>query len=302
MAVYTELTRADAERIARAHGLGEVRAVHGVLAGSVNSNFFVDADRRVFVRIYEEQTDEGLEYERALLAHLAALEVPRRVAGPAMYVAGKPIGVFEVIDGEELCQRIVTEAHAHAVGAFLARAHLAGSSFPIRREGRFTRADVRKRYDAVRALDRPELRDGLIALGRALDEVDAAWDETLPRGVIHGDLFRDNVRWDGARIAGVLDWESASDGLYTYDLAVAILAWCWDDAMRDDLASAMKRGYASVRPLEAREERFLRTALLAAAARFTTTRITDYHLRDGAAQVKKDWRRFLARLTAVMNG
>jgi homoserine kinase type II len=301
VAVYTELSPSDAERIARAHGLGPVRAIHGVLAGSVNSNFFIDADRRVFARIYEEQDDDGVAYERALLEHLAALPVPRRVEGAAVRVANKPVGVFEVIEGEELCQRLVDAERAAAVGAFLARAHLAGASFPVRRDGRFTRADVRRRYEHVRSLDRPELADGLIVLGRALDEVDGAWDASLPSGVIHGDLFRDNVRWQGGAISGVLDWESASDGLFAYDLAVAILAWCFDDTMRWDLVRAMQDGYERVRPMEARERGFMRVASIAAAARFTTTRITDYHLREGAQQVKKDWRRFLARLTAVMD-
>jgi homoserine kinase type II len=151
----------------------------------------------------------------------------------------------------------------------------------------------------VAALDRAELRDGVRVLFATLGEVDASWDASLPGGVIHGDLFRDNLRWEDDRIVGVLDWESASDGLLLYDLSVTMLAWCFDDHMRWDLARAMFDGYRSTRELEPRERSFVRTALLAAAARFTVTRITDYHLREGSAHVKKDWRRFLARLEAV---
>lgn len=305
MAVYTELSIEDAARVARAHGLGEAREVHGVLAGSVNSNFLLDTDRgRFFARIYEEQDTDGVAYEWALLAHLGAagLPVPRRVEGPgpgSLRIAGKPTAVFEVIHGEEVCQRLVDAERAAAVGSLLARAHRATATFEERREGRFTRADVRRRLEEVAALGRPELGEAVGTLRATLDEVDAAWDRTLPSGVIHGDLFRDNVRWEGQRIVGALDWESASDGLFVYDLAVAILAWCYGDAPQWPLAAAMVGGYASVRPLEPDEGAFLRTALMAAAARFTTTRITDYHLREGSTQVKKDWRRFYDRLGAV---
>ncbi|MGF1467269.1 MAG: homoserine kinase [Sandaracinaceae bacterium] len=305
MAVYTELSLAMADRVAREHGLGGARGVEPVLAGSVNSNFFVDADaRRVFVRIYEEQDIEGLAYEWSLLTHLqrAGLPVPVRVSGPgpgSLRVAGKPLGVFEVIGGDESCQARIDEGRAEAVGAFLGRAHRAGQTFPIRRQGRFGRPALRARVAEVKALRRAELADALQEVGGALDAVDAAWDTSLPSGIVHGDLFRDNVRWEGPRIVGALDWESASHGLYVYDLAVCLLSWCYGDAFRWDLARAMARGYEGVRPLEWAERRFLPVALTAAAARFTITRITDYHLRAGSAQVHKDYRRFLARLRLV---
>lgn len=304
VAVYTSLSLADADQLARAHGLGAARRVEGVAAGSVNSNFLLDADRRVFARIYEEQDADGVAYEWALLAHLeaAGLPVPVRVRGSepgALRVDGKPTALFEIVGGEEVCQRMVDEARAAAVGGLLARAHRAGEGFERRRAGRFTRADVRARLEGIAALDREELREATTRLREVLDEVDASWDPSLPQGVVHGDLFRDNVRWSDSTVVGVLDWESASDGLYVYDLAVTILAWCFDDGLRWDLARAMTRAYAAARPLEPNEEGQLRTALLAASARFTVTRITDYHLREGATQVKKDWRRFAARLEAV---
>lgn len=305
MAIYTELSLEDADRITRAHGLGAARAVVGVPAGSVNSNFFVDADaRRVFVRIYEEQEADGVEHEWALLDHLRAggLPVPARIVGPppgAVRVAGKPTAVFEIAGGEEICQRMVDRGRARAIGALLARTHAVGASFPRRRGGRFTRADVRRRLDGVAARDRPELREAVGTLYATLDRLDAEWPAGLPGGVVHGDLFRDNVRWDGDAVVCVLDWESAADDAFVYDLAVTMLAWCCGDALDAGLMDAMRAGYEGERPLEAAEAAALPLALQAAAARFTVTRITDYHLRAEGAQVAKDWRRFYARLLAV---
>ncbi len=306
VAVYTKLTLADADRIARAHELGAARGVIGVPAGSVNSNYLVDTDAgRRFVRIYEEQGADGVAYEWALLDHLAdaGLPVPRRVPGTApgeLQVAGKPTAVFELVGGDEICQAGVTPAHARAVGGFLARAHDAGARFERRRPSRFGRAQVRARLATVEALDRPELRAATAELRATLDALDRDEDPGLPCGVIHGDLFRDNVRWRApTAIEAALDWESAADGPLVFDLAVAILAWCYGDALEPALVGAMRDGYEALRPLDARERAGLHHALLGAAARFTVTRITDYHLRDGADQVKKDWRRFLDRLHAV---
>ncbi|MBX3270038.1 MAG: homoserine kinase [Sandaracinaceae bacterium] len=305
MAIYTELSLEEADRISRAHGLGAALGVEGVPAGSVNSNFFVDTEaRRVFVRIYEEQEADGVEHEWALLDHLrgAGLPVPARVAGAApgeLRVAGKPTAVFEVVGGHEVCQRMVGPARARAVGALLARAHLAAPGFHRRRAGRFTRADVRRRLDGVAALDRPELREAVGVLYTTLDELDGTWPAELPGGVVHGDLFRDNVRWEGDAIACVLDWESAADDAFVYDLAVTTLAWCFGDTLEAPLVEAMWAGYEAVRPLSDREARARPLALRAAAARFTVTRITDYHLRSGGAQVTKDWRRFYRRLLCV---
>lgn len=306
VAVYTPLPHEEADRIARAHGLGAARRVRGVIAGSVNSNYFVETDRRrVFVRIYEDQEVEGVAYEWALLTHLLerGLPVPQRVEGPApgeLRVAGKPVAAFEVLEGDEVCQAMVDVGRARAVGGILASAHRAGSSFGRPRAGRFGTEDVRESLREIVALDRTELREATRDLAAALDRVDAEWDDTLPSGVIHGDLFRDNLRWNGDAIAGILDWESASDGAFVYDLAVTILAWCFGAAMDWELARAMVAGYEAERSLEASERAALPLALESAAARFTITRITDFHLRDaGGKQITKDWRRFHARLLAA---
>ncbi|MDQ3036243.1 MAG: phosphotransferase, partial [Myxococcota bacterium] len=148
--------------------------------------------------------------------------------------------------------------------------------------------------------DRDDLRRAIARLDAVLTEVAAAATGELPRGVIHGDLFRDNVRWEGDEIVCALDWESASDGVLAYDLAVALLAWCFGDTMRWELARALASGYAAERPLGAAERAALHTVLRGACARFASTRITDFELRPAIGErVHKDYRRFLARLDAI---
>lgn len=292
--------------MAAAHGLPVPSAVVPIAAGSVNSNFFLHAgDHRWFLRIYEEQGPEGVAYEWALLDHLGSrgLPVPRRVPGPGpgeICVAGKPIALFEVVGGAMSCQAAVTPTRAAAVGRILARCHLTTADFGTRREGRFTLADVRRRLSEAARAGRSELRGPIARITAALDEVEGSWAPDLPLGVVHGDLFRDNVHWEGDEIVAVIDWESASDGALVYDLAVTVLAWCFGDGMDWHLARALVGGYAEVRPLAPAERPALRLAALAAASRFATTRITDFHLREGLGErVHKDYRRFLSRLDTI---
>lgn len=306
MAVFTHVSVEDASRVTDAHGLGPATSVIPIAAGSVNTNYFVEgAFGRRFLRVYEEQDTTGVAYEWALLAHLRAegLEVPSVVVGTepgAVLVAGKPTALFELVEGEEVCQRLVTPARAAAVGSFLGRLHRAQASFGWRREGRFRRSDLRTRLAFASEQKRHELDQPIARLHALLDVLDATEPKDLPRGVTHGDLFRDNVRFDGERIHAAIDWESAADGVLAYDLMVTVLAWCFGDALDYTLASAMVRAYHGERPLEPSEWQALRYLGIAVCARFATTRITDFHLRTPVGETpKRLFQRFFQRMDEI---
>ena len=307
MAVFTELTLSDASSVTEAHGLGPTTSLEPIAAGSVNTNYFAVGDfGKRFLRVYEEQDASGVAYEWALLEHLetAGIPVPRRVRGPGpgvVLVAGKPTALFELVHGRELKQREVTERAASEVGRALGRTHRAVADYGWRREGRFRRSDLRTRLDYAESQSRPELFEPIATLRRVLDELDRDEPVGLPTGVTHGDLFRDNVRFEGDSIAALIDWESAADSVLLYDLAVTMLAWCYGDAFEWDLARAMVRAYDAERPLTDAEWLAFRFHARAASARFATTRITDFHLRSGGVgeRTHRDFRRFLARLDAV---
>ena len=299
MAVLTALPPEDATRVAEAHGLPRVLGVEPIAAGSVNSNFFLELAEgpRVFMRIYEEQETDGVAFEWAILRHLApTLPIPARIGDVApgqVRVAGKPVALFDLASGEMSCQRGVTAARARAVGCLLARLHEAGADLGWRRKSRFDRRALAVRMGRIS-------RTG--DLGPICNRLEASFAElhlpaSLPRGLTHGDLFRDNVLWQQDVLSAAIDWESAAWDILAYDLAIALLAWCVGDDLDWDLARAMLAGYESVRPLSDTESGALRDLCRAAALRFTVTRITDFHLRSEAAVgVHKDYRRFLMRL------
>ena len=319
MAVFTPLSRADAERVARAHGLPTPVEIIPVAAGSVNSNFFlVGADgTKVFFRVYEEQAEDGVAFEWALLDHLEGegIEVAGRFRpeghaqpGPGeCRVDGKPVALFELARGEMSCQASVTPARMAAMGSFLARAHQAAASFGWRKRSRFSPLQLLdERIPTIRAavVEQPDLGPLADRLEAGLRDAElsarGSLEAPLPSAVVHGDLFRDNVLWDGERIVAALDWESAALGDLAYDLGVVFLSWCFDDRFDPALARAFFRAYDAERPLEPVERALLRRRAIAGAVRFTVTRLTDYHLREAVGErVVKDFRRFVARLDAL---
>ncbi len=304
MAMLTPLTPDDADRIARAYDLGDVRAVEPLAAGSVNSNFFFTTARgRYFLRLYEEQGPAGVAFEWRLLDHLTTqgVPVPRRLTGvapDALSVEGRPVALFERMEGFERCRRMVDATHMAAVGDALARVHRASEGFAMNASvDRFAPASLRARLATVDVVAHPELADDV----RRLDATLAALPSpALPKGIVHGDLFRDNVRWQGDTILALLDWESASRGVFAFDVMVVCLAWCWGDALDLSLAQAFAQAYHRVRPLTDAERHHLGDVARGVCARFATTRITDFWLRGGpSTKGFRDYRRFLARLDAM---
>jgi homoserine kinase type II len=304
VAAYTRIGVDDAEAIARAYSLVGVTAVEPVRGGTVNSNYYVSAGGAdLFLRVYEEAGPTGARFEALFASHLAARGIPTpvplrtRAGGFFAEHAGKPVALFPRVGGFEVCQALVTPARARRVGRAVAQIHAAARDFPDRRTGRFTLGDVVHRLDGVRE---PRLAVTVDRLRREVDRLERVRERLLPMGPVHGDLFRDNVRWDGDEIVAVLDFESASVGSYAYDLAVVLLSWCFSDRFVPELVAAAIEGYESVRPLEPVERAALSTEARVACVRFATTRITDVELRTPpGGRPRKDYRRFLARLDAV---
>jgi homoserine kinase type II len=305
MAVLTSITREEASDLLETHGQGRLATLEGIAAGSVNSNFAIvtASGTRLFLRIYEEQDVVGAGNETAMLERIARAGVltpsplPRKDGSLVSVVRGKPAALFPWREGTMRCQAAVTADDGRRVGEALARVHLAAGP-ETTHPGRFRFEDLMRRLERIESSEDAGFRSVAVSLRRELERSHRERDVTLPQGLVHGDLFRDNVLWDkGGRIAALLDFESACEGTYAYDLMVTLLAWCVADDLAPTLARALVCGYESVRPLAEVERQGLWAEGCFAALRFTITRITDYAMRAGAdgTRVVKDWRRFAMR-------
>jgi homoserine kinase type II len=307
MALLTAISDEDARGLLGAYAAGPLESFEALAAGSVNSNFSVRTagagGRQLFLRLYEEQDRAGAEAETAMVERLAATGVPsappvrRRDGGLVSEVRGKPAALFAWRQGVIRCGASVTLDDARAVGRALAQVHLAGAA-EAPKPSRFRYEDLCLRLDRVVASGDDRFAPAVPALRDALRGAHESRPAGLPRGLIHGDLFRDNVLWapDGG-LAALLDFESASDGTFAYDLMVTILAWCVGDDLDLERARAMREGYEQVRRLEEGERRGLAAEGAFAALRFAVTRITDFGMRavPGGPPPGRDWRRFMMR-------
>jgi len=312
LALLTTLPLADARRLAAEFGLN-VTAIQPLSAGSVNSNFALTdaAGQRYFARLYEEQGREGALSELRLVGELARAGVPvvqclpRSDGAGVGDFAGKAFAIFPWLEGEILCQGRVTSAACEKVGAALARVHLTTPKLARPGAGRFRIPDLRERLDRVERAGHREYAADVARIRERLAHYEAERGRlSAPSGVIHSDLFRDNVLWTGqGELLALLDFESACEGAFAYDVMVTICAWCYGARFDTELVEGLLRGYHALRPIAAQEVPALLVEGAVGCLRFATTRITDFALRALPGQPPlRDYRRFLARLEAIEAG
>ncbi len=304
MAILTVPSEPDLDALFRAYDLGDKRSATGIEAGTVNTSYVLEASSgRYFLRLYEEQPKAGAEAEARLLIHLAASGVPTpapiaaRDGTTVQVVCGKPAAIFPWVTGDMLCLEAVTPDAARQVGAALARMHLAGPAEPVETSlgaGRFGADELVARCDRIAKVTDAESRAQAEPLRDAVIRTSRKRRADLPSGLVHGDLFRDNVLWHEGKIAALLDFESAHRGPFAYDLAVLVLSWSFRDTFDLDVARAIVAGYREVREVSESERECLYVEAVFAALRFTITRITDDAIRVG-----KKWQRFVARREAI---
>ncbi|MFN0252615.1 MAG: homoserine kinase [Kofleriaceae bacterium] len=310
MGVFTQLGRTELCEVAEAFDLGELIGFQSITAGTINTNVRIDTSRgRFFVRVNEGKAEADVAWEARLVAALAK----GGVATPPPIVArdGRPcaplsltrkwISVFPWRSGKHLEPGEVTPELAGELGVQLAKLHLVGLELPAawRRGSIYNHDHIVTRFARVESSLDPALRTAIRILGDELAIASSAQSTRAraTQGIIHGDLFRDNVMWENGAISAIIDFEQASGGSLAYDLAVCINDWCWDDGPRVELARALVGGYRRVRDLSPGDREALPIEVRAAAARFTITRITDVYLAR-VHNPEKDFRAFLARCEA----
>ena len=305
MAVYTEVSAEDLEAFLADYALGRLISFKGIAEGIENSNYLVMTGSGPHVlTLYERRVDESeLPFFIGLMEHLAARGVPcptplRDRRGSALKrLNGRPAALVSFLAGVSASQ--VDSRHCRAVGRALAELHVAGADFEIRRENDLSLAgwDRLARACGARA---DALGPGLAAEIRAeLELLGARWPAALPAGVVHADLFRDNVFFEGGRLSGLIDFYFACNDLFAYDVAIALNAWCFepDHAWNEDKARNLLGGYGEVRPLEPDEVRALPLLARGASLRFLLTRLYDrLHPVPGALVTPKDPEEYVAKL------
>src|SRR5690348_10207764 len=297
MAVYTDVSAEDLSAFLADYDLGELLAYKGIAEGVENSNFLVHTRRGYFIlTLYEKRVaPQDLPFFLGLMEHLAArgLTCPQPVKNRKGEVlgtlAGRPAAVVTFLDGVWI--RRPTAAHCAAVGEALARLHLAGADFAKRRDNALGMKSWRALYEHAKDWG-DSVRDGLCAeIARELDALEKVWPRDLPEGVIHADLFPDNVFFLGDELSGLIDFYFACIDTLALDVAICLNAWCFepDHSYNVTKGRALLNAYAKVRAWSAQEQAALPVLARGAAMRFLLTRLVDWlAVPDGALVKPKD--------------
>jgi homoserine kinase type II len=312
VAQFRSLTASDVREILNSFGFAPdgYQGHAPIAAGTVNTNVRVETTTGArFLRINEGKTEDDVAREAAIVAFVAARGVP--TPAPAQTPAGQPflpwrgqfVSLFPWSPGRTLTRAEVTADHARQAGAALGKLHRAGASFPDHRPGRYEPDEIDRRLAHVAAVGGGDtaLVDALATLRPELAALAAERRPDVPLGLIHGDLFIDNVLYDGPKLSSLLDFEQASWGRLVYDVAVTLLAFAFGrEDFRPEVVRALLAGYVAERPPTAAEREAFGAELRFAACRFAVTRITDVYLKRTAGAARgKDFRRYLLRLRRV---
>jgi homoserine kinase type II len=312
MAVYTEIGAEALAVLVSEFDVGTLVSAKGIAEGVSNSNWLIETTgpagqgARFILTMYESRTEvSDLPFFLGLLDHLAShgCPVPRTIhdrAGASFrWLDGKALALIEFLPGVSVSKPV--PAQARAVGAALARVHVAAADFPMARANGMDLATWRALIGGCGA----RLAEVDPALGTQVEAelawLAAHWPAGLPQGVIHADLFPDNVLMLGDAVSGLIDFYFACTDTLAYDLAVTHAAWCFDATgarFSPEISAALLAGYESVRPLSPAERAALPTLARGAAMRFLATRAYDWlHPKADALVTPKDPMAFARRLT-----
>lgn len=305
MAVYTEVSDEELVAFLADYDIGKLVSFKGIAEGVENSNYLVMTDRAPFIlTLYEKRVKrDDLPFFLELMELLSARGVPcptpihGRDGNALRKLCGRPAAVVSFLKG--VWPRRVDPENCAALGEAMARMHLAGADFTMRRRNTLSVDGWRPLFEAAKSRA-DEVMEGLAAeLAAELDALEAHWPDGLPGGVIHADLFPDNVFFEGGRLTGIIDFYFACNDHFAYDLAICLNAWCFEYDREFNITKArhMLSAYRRVRSFSAAELEALPLLARGAALRFLLTRLYDWLNRaDGALVKPKDPLEFLRKL------
>ncbi|WP_375410091.1 homoserine kinase [uncultured Methylobacterium sp.] len=297
MAVYTEVSDEALTAFLSAYEIGTLLSYKGIAEGVENTNFFLHTTAGSYIlTLYEKRVREGdLPFFLNLMEHLAARDLAcpqpiRNRDGAALgRLCGRPAVIVSFLDGVSVKRPGLH--HCGELGRALAGLHAAGADFGMVRENSLSVEAWRPLF-AVAEAQADTVAPGLGGRTRAdLAVLEAGWPRGLPGGVIHADLFTDNVFFIGDRLSGLIDFYFACTDAFAYDLAICLNAWCFDadGTYHRDKGQALIAGYQAVRALEPAEVAALPILCRGAALRFMLTRLVDWlNVPPGALVQPKD--------------
>ncbi len=307
MAVFTKLAREDIQTILRNYDLGELRDFQEISEGTENSNFLLDnTSGKYILTIFEKRVNrQDLPFFLELMAYLPA----QNFAAPKIYSTvqnslffnfnAKTGVIIDFVAGRPT--NLITNEQLSEFGKQIAKLHLTCKNFPKKRSNEFSVLGINKLYQKLK-LQRHFDEQQVQFIGRIIEQLNQADFNYLPQGIIHADLFPDNVFFQDGKFSALIDFYFACYDYLIFDLAIAIVAWCFttDKEFSLEQINNLISGYETQRALETQERAQLKNFCLLAGLRFYLTRLDDYFYHKHKNLYKpKDPGDFYERLVAL---
>lgn len=296
MAVYTKIDTDALRAFLRQYDLGELISFEGILAGVENTNYHVFTDQGRYVltlfekRVQPEELPFFFSYTSFLNDHdiLCPKAIPARQGDIITTLAGKPAVIVSFLEGAGVAPADISIEHCADLGQYLARMHMVSSGFKERKSNTMGIEAWQLLFEKTKSRA-DEVENGLSGLlEEELGYLERRWPDTLPKAVVHADMFPDNVFFKDNKTYGVIDFYFSCTEILLYDLALVLNAWCFDtkDNLDKIRLSAFMNAYQNVRPLTDAERAAFSLLCRAAALRILMTRLHDWSFHPGDEFVK----------------
>ena len=308
MAVYTKLSENNLKDFFSKYNLGKLLKFQGIQEGIENSNYFVKTDSGKFIlTIYEKRVEEkDLPFFMGLMKNIFNKNFPspepiiNKNGNYITEIFGKKAAVVSFLEGTS--KKNLTPGNCHEVGIYTAKLHMITKNLNIKRTNRLSINSWRLIYGKIQR-DCSKIYPNLTKIiERNLEVIEDKWPKNIPRGIIHADLFPDNIFFKGSKLTGIIDFYFSCYDFYALEIAICLNALCFEgknENLSFNVTKAKKfiDGYSSIRKLAEEEKESLKIFCHGAAMRFLLTRVFDYlNLTEDALVKIKDPVEYLKRL------
>jgi len=308
MAVYTKLSKSELEEFFSKYSLGKLLSYKEIKEGIENTNYFIQTENNKFIlTLYEKRVEEkDLPFFIGLMKNLFDKKFPspnpiiNKNGNYISEVLNKKSAVVSFLEGS--AKKNLTPKECHEVGIYAAKLHLITKDLSGKRENKLSINSWRPLYKKIKK-DCSKIHPNLLeVIERNLVEIEKKWPSNIPSGIIHADLFPDNIFFKNNKLSGIIDFYFACNDFYAFEIAVCLNALCFEGVNENLSFNVTKAknfidGYSSVRKLTEDEKKSMKILCQGAALRFLLTRVFDYlNLTEGALVKIKDPIEYLKRL------
>tara|TARA_Y100000992_G_scaffold299610_1_gene266670 strand:+ start:301 stop:1269 length:969 start_codon:yes stop_codon:yes gene_type:complete len=308
MAIYTKFNNNDLENILNSYSIGKLQNYRGIEEGIENTNYYIETkDKKYILTIYEKRVkEEDLPFFSNLMSQLhrsdflSPVPILNNKKQAITNYKSKKMMITSFLDGK--AKEILNPENCKSVGQAAAKLHKITKTFKIKRKNDLSIKSWRKIFDTVKDKCNQIHKDLPKLIEQNLSDVEKNWPNDLPKGIIHADLFSDNIFFKNEILSGIIDFYFSCNDFFAFEIAICFNALCFD-GKKDNLSFNVTKaknfinGYDSIRPITDEEKKYIKVLSQGAALRFLLTRVFDaLNTIEGAVVKVKDPIEYLKRL------